>query len=633
MLGVPLLSYRQCLSSLLACAALLLAACAGLGGEPVIVSTAIPPTPTVAEPEHPQTPPNLALGARIYAARCADCHGANGAGDGALVASGQVTNATNFRLPDAAHSQRPTEWFATITNGRIDKLMPPWKDALSFEERWAVAMYTYTLHYSAEQVALGRDVFARTCAECHGVGGLGDGERADEFGGFTPNLTDLEALSSLTDEHLYNIVTEGQGREMPGLADELSEEERRAVVTYARTLSLANAEAAGQIALQQPAETAEPAAPASVGAVSGSITNGTSDSGVPGGLPVILLYYDEELRETAVETVADATGNFTFADVPISPAYQYVVLVTYQEQSFFSAPVFGETTTGALDLDVTIYELTQDAAVIRISGMVAQVTAVGDSLEVTQLFTLRNASDRAYTSGQNAADGRPVSVTLALPPGAVVLSFPNGEGREDGLSIFDTAAVLPNSDHIVAVVYIIPYEGSAIIEQPLNYALNGPLRVLVNPPTVQLQSAQLPSTGIETVGQTQWQGYGGILSFAAGDVLRYELSGAAQEVVSRDTGSGVVPANNLLPLLICGIVAEIALVAGLYLWWRRRRQRRAAKAAAPAADPALIDGFVRQIAELDAQHERGEVDSAAYQQQRAFLKARLTELMERKPRD
>jgi mono/diheme cytochrome c family protein len=629
-----LLTSRPPIWSLFACAVLLLAACAGLGSEPAIVSTLVPPTPTVDEPEHPNTPPDVALGAQLYAARCIDCHGASGAGDGALVASGQVGNPGNFRQSDAARSQRPTEWFATITNGRIDKLMPPWKDALTYDERWAVAMYTYTLHYTSEQLALGREVFARTCAECHGEGGLGDGERADEFGGFTPNLTDLEAMTTLSDEHLYNIVTEGQGREMEGLADVLTEDERRAVVTFARTLSLTNPQAIAQQVSQQPAETAEPAPAASVGTVGGSIANGTVGGAVPANLSVILLYYDEELRETAVETVSDAAGNFAFADVPISPTYQYVTLVTYQEQSFFSAPVFGETTTGALDLDVTIYELTNDADAISISGMVAQLTAVGDSLEVTQLFTLRNASDRAYTSGQTSADGRPISVTLALPPGAVVLSFPNGEGRygvgADGFSVFDTAVVLPNTDHIVAVVYIIPYTGSAIIEQPLTYALNGPLRVLVRPPSITLQSAQLPSTGVETVGETEWQGYGGILTFPAGDVLRYELSGAAQEVASRDTGSGIVPANNLLPLLVCGIVAEIALVAGLYLWWRRRRQRRAAQPAIPPADPTLIDGFVRQIAELDAQHERGEIDTAAYQQQRAFLKARLADLMERK---
>src|SRR5690606_9744850 len=32
-----------------------------------------------------------------------------------------------------------------ITNGRIEKLMPPWEDALNEEERRAVAEYAYSL--------------------------------------------------------------------------------------------------------------------------------------------------------------------------------------------------------------------------------------------------------------------------------------------------------------------------------------------------------------------------------------------------------------------------------------------------------------------------------------------------------
>jgi hypothetical protein len=41
----------------------------------------------------------------------------------------------------------------------------------------------------------------------------------------------------------------------------------------------------------------------------------------------------------------------------------------------------------------------------------------------------------------------------------------------------------------------------------------------------------------------------------------------------------------------------------------------------------LIDGLIRQIAELDTQHDAGQINHDLYQQQRAILKARLTELM------
>jgi mono/diheme cytochrome c family protein len=611
---------------------LLLSACSGLGSEPRIVATLPAASSTPVADRFPVAAPNIALGAQVFAARCVDCHGAGGAGDGMLVASGQVGNPGNFRLPDAAPSQRPSDWYATVANGRIENLMPPWHDALSDEERWAVSLYSYTLHYTPEQLARGREVFAATCAECHGMGGRGDGERAPEFGGSAPDLTNLETMMTLSDDNIYAIVSEGQGSDMHALANTLSEEDRRAVTAFTRTLSLANSDAIAVQAPPPPAETPDVAAGVLVeGTVQGRISNGTAGGSVPAGLVVDLFYYDETLRETSLQTTTDASGAFSFPAVPISDRFQYAAIVEYNGRSFFSPPVFGDPSVGSLTLDVTLYELTEDPAVLTVSGMVTQVTAIGEALEITQLLTIRNGSDRAYSTTQTLPDGRPISILLDLPPGAQVLGFPDGEGRfavvPEQFAIADTAPVIPNREHIVAVVYIIPYVGSAIIEQPLNYAVSGPVRVLVRPPTVTLQSAQLPPTGLETVGESEWQGYGGALTFAAGDVLRYELSGAAAEVATRTGDAGVISGNNLLPLIVCGVIAEILLVIGLYIWWRRRRQARKAQAAAPASDQTLLDGLIRQIAELDAQHERGELDAESYNRQRAVLKQRLSELM------
>lgn len=633
----PLLSRISSTRFLLLVAPLFLwlSACSGLGSEPRIVSTLLPPTPTIAERGYPLAPPDIALGAALYARHCTECHGITGAGDGALVRSGQVVNARNFRDPATARPQRPSDWYASVTNGNLERLMPPWRDALSEAERWAVALYTYTLHYTPESVARGRELYAAHCAECHGTGGAGDGERAPEFGGALPSLIDQEAQATLSDEALYTIITEGQGSEMKGLADVLSEDERWDVVAYTRALAVTNADSIGTtVSAAQPAETPEVTTATQSGVVRGQVVNGTAGAPVPPNLPIALFYYDEALRESTLTTTADAQGRFVFEDVPMSERFQYAAIATYQERSFFNPPVAGSP-DGALDLRITLYELTAEPSVITITGMVAQVTAIGESLEVTQLFTLRNTSDRAFTTNQAMPNGRPVSLTMPLPPGAVVVGFPDGEARfsvsADGTAVLDSALVLPGSDHIVAVVYIIPYAESAIIEQPVNYAVNGPVRILVRPPTLTLTGDRLPATGVETLGQTEWNGYGGILALAAGDVLRYELAGAAQSVGSRS--SGVVTSNNLLPIILLVIVGEIVLVGGLYLWWRRRAAARAAVPGAgssAAADPLLMDGLIRQIAELDAQHERGEIDDAAYQRQRGILKARLTELMEKR---
>ena len=49
-----------------------------------------------------------------------------------------------------------------------------------------------------------------------------------------------------------------------------------------------------------------------------------------------------------------------------------------------------------------------------------------------------------------------------------------------------------------------------------------------------------------------------------------------------------------------------------------------------SGDQQVINILVRQIAELDADHDAGKIDDDAYEQQRSALKARLAALMERK---
>ena len=102
------------------------------------------------------------------------------------------------------------------------------------------------------------------------------------------------------------------------------------------------------------------------------------------------------------------------------------------------------------------------------------MNAVGDALQVVQAVNFNNSSDRAYSTSTAAEDGRYPSVFIPLPPGSVV--FETNPSRfiisPDGLTVIDTAAVMPGEDHIVLVSYLIPYTDSAIIEQPVNYPLN-----------------------------------------------------------------------------------------------------------------------------------------------------------------
>jgi high-affinity iron transporter len=87
---------------------------------------------------------DLELGAKIYVENCTACHGLSGHGDGESVQTGAIPNVPDFHDPSARTAHTPEAIFAVISDGRMEKFMPPWSSYLSEAERWAVALYVYS---------------------------------------------------------------------------------------------------------------------------------------------------------------------------------------------------------------------------------------------------------------------------------------------------------------------------------------------------------------------------------------------------------------------------------------------------------------------------------------------------------
>ncbi|MBI5668818.1 MAG: c-type cytochrome [Chloroflexi bacterium] len=221
-------------------AALLLAACS----PPKPVATITPAATLVPDIGYPQTPPDVALGAQIFAKRCTACHGEAGLADGPLVRAKAIPAPPQLAAWDTGWDKTPAERFAFIAVGNMDKMMPPWNEALSEPERWAVTLFTYTLHTTPEQLEQGRNLWAAECASCHGADGRGTAE-ADI------NLSDPRHMIGVSDETLYNSITHGLADGSHVFA-QLDDDQRRSLVAYTRSLSVANPDAIGQ---PLPAET------------------------------------------------------------------------------------------------------------------------------------------------------------------------------------------------------------------------------------------------------------------------------------------------------------------------------------------------------------------------------------------
>jgi mono/diheme cytochrome c family protein len=82
-------------------------------------------------------------------------------------------------------------------------------------------------------LARGRSRFEITCAACHGL--LGDGQSLVARNMALRPPPDLLPLAYRSDDHFYQVITEGRGL-MPSFGAELSARDRWAVVAYVRAL-------------------------------------------------------------------------------------------------------------------------------------------------------------------------------------------------------------------------------------------------------------------------------------------------------------------------------------------------------------------------------------------------------------
>jgi len=81
----------------------------------------------------------------------------------------------------------------------------------------------------------GKEVYLKTCKECHGVLGAPTKAALRKYDKI-PNFTDPAFFKTRKHEDLLKAVVKGKGRDMKGFAEKLSKDEIDAVVAYIHTL-------------------------------------------------------------------------------------------------------------------------------------------------------------------------------------------------------------------------------------------------------------------------------------------------------------------------------------------------------------------------------------------------------------
>ena len=77
-------------------------------------------------------------------------------------------------------------------------------------------------------------VYNTKCANCHGRDGRARSARAKREG--SRDLTAAEWQDSVSDERIYNSISNGKGKKMPGFKKKLSDAQLDELVNYVRRL-------------------------------------------------------------------------------------------------------------------------------------------------------------------------------------------------------------------------------------------------------------------------------------------------------------------------------------------------------------------------------------------------------------
>jgi mono/diheme cytochrome c family protein len=213
----------------------------GLGTFLLAASLVVWATPLAAQVSPPAA---YDRGKALYQGHCAVCHGGSGNADTPV---GRLLKPQPRNFADPVEMARVTvdRIYRAIKDGRAGTAMAAWGRILTETEIGDVIDYIHTLTVtpprplSAEQlsVEVGRRLYLRECASCHGADGQANTAVAKVLDPPPRNFVDPIGMARLDDGRIYMAIYRGRpGTAMGGHGELLSPLEIIDVIRYVRTL-------------------------------------------------------------------------------------------------------------------------------------------------------------------------------------------------------------------------------------------------------------------------------------------------------------------------------------------------------------------------------------------------------------
>jgi mono/diheme cytochrome c family protein len=624
---------------LLAIIAVFLAACNFTLAEDVT------PPPNYIEPTpmptmgllYPARAPDVENGAAIYVEKCAACHGETGMGDGEQGIQLPLPVAA-LGLPATAQKALPSAWYTMVTQGNLERFMPPFA-SLSDQERWDVVAYALTLHTTPDQIKLGKAL----CADC-----------AQFF-------SSQKMMSALSENDLVDLIKNGAGAQsVPAFGKDFTDDEALAVAAYLRSLTFAaplaaptpfdqtqgepvpateavvnadsgtpSAEATLAEGTPQAEVTSEAVTVANMGKVSGSIENQTG-ADLLSDIKVTLHGYEHggdmnaaPLEIVTLEGVANPDGTFVFENVEILESRIYLAETTVNGLTYQSE--FAVVEAGMTDVSltpITVHATTEDFSVLKIESLqIFFDLANADSAQIFAVYSITNASGKTVVVKMGDATDIPF---IAFPTGAEGLGYEATQDTAPFMPIDGGFAMPPSEAPYGLIAYSsVPNAKEIAVSQTALLPIDG--ITLLLPAGVQAEGKTLTKGGAQAMDTMNFQVYTSS-GLAENESLDFTLTGAPETA----TAVNPDPTQNKNLLIGIGALGVALILAGGWLFWRdsfgsAQDRRKREEEVEDEEDHEFEDpeSLMDAIIALDDLHRAGKIPDEAYQQRRSELKDAL----------
>jgi len=589
----------------------------------------VPPTPApTMGPLYPASAPDVANGAAIFTEKCAACHGKTGLGDGEQGKQLPVPVAA-LGLPAIAQKASPSAWYAMVTQGNLDRFMPPFA-SLSEQQRWDVVAYALSLHTTSAQIEKGKSLFEANCADC------------------VKDFNNVKMMSALSENDIVQIIKEGAGG-IPAFGSKFTDDETLAVAAYIRTLTTTaalaaltvvpatvaavNADAGTPSAETTPLAEGTPQAGvtpeattvavttvAGVGNVSGSIENQTGKD-LPSGVKVILHGYEHSGDMSAgakeiftLDGVLNADGTFLFENVEMPENRIFIADVDVNGSVYQSG--FTVVEAGMTELTIppiTVFAGTTDFSTLKIDSLQVYFDfAAEGNAQVFSVYTITNATDKTVT------------VKMASPTDIPFIAFPDGMEVSGFQASQDSAPFGQTTDGFAMPPAKIPYGLIAVASFPkadkvsVSQAALLPIDKinLFLPEGMEAKGDTLTDEGIQAQQNTNYHVYSAT-NLKKDESLKFTVTGKLPNTAVKPD---IMQNKNLLIGLGAFGVALILAGGWLFLRDRKGKEEVDEEESDEFEDPeSLMDAIIA----LDDLHRAGKLSDEAYQQRRGELKDAL----------